>query len=125
MEISQVMHRDCHLTSFICLTCMNNLNVAFDFKQKCDKLNAARGRRNIKRTSTDVKSRADADSDAQLDEGNQFKCALCMRIFHTKSAIQQHLSRHQTKRQQYNCQNCRLRFLTTTHLTEHRCESQK
>lgn len=141
MEIPQVMHRDQYLTSFICLTCLNGLNVAFEFKRKCDRLNEpASGRKNIKRISADAKSQqkpanrvnqshANADdtqkpNPQQIDEGNQFDCAYCMRTFHTRYAIQQHLSRHQTKRQQYDCQKCGLRFLAVTHLTEHRCECQ-
>lgn len=40
MHISQVMNYDPYLTSFICLQCLNKLEVAYKFKRTCDDLNA-------------------------------------------------------------------------------------
>lgn len=42
MYISQLMNYDPYLTSFICLQCFNDLEVAFKFKRTCEALNAGR-----------------------------------------------------------------------------------
>lgn len=40
MNFSQVIDYDPYLTSFICLQCWKNLEVAFKFKKACDAMNA-------------------------------------------------------------------------------------
>lgn len=42
MYIFQIVDYDPYLTSFICLQCMNDLEIAYKFKRTCDGLTAGR-----------------------------------------------------------------------------------
>lgn len=98
--------------------CFNNLNIAYDFKQLCDKTNLSNQNSYIKNSRHLLDNGKDFLIDYEIDVSDGYQCDICDQKFTTKGFVLTHLQRHRTKKKQYQCK-CNRRFLVKTRFKMH------
>lgn len=135
---NQIIEQNPH-KKFICVNCVNDLHVAFDFKQRCERQRCQQS------TATTVKIENNSDTaksepleedgqengyefeyykDYETDDNKLYECDVCQRKFTSKGFILTHLHRHLNKKRQFRCNKCGSRFLVRPQFKNHSCIKQ-
>lgn len=129
----------------MCFSCETKLNLAFEFKEQCEKTdttlreltNQPIPKRNIKEESLDIVVQPDFNiTDLYTDGGTDsdgtgsfkeatkskdsgiFTCSYCKKILRTKKGLKIHQRRH-TGEKLRSCHLCQAKFTRTNHLRRH------
>jgi hypothetical protein len=126
------------LPNLLCVNCENKLNLAYEFKQQCQKSDSAlRELTNpsdsvIKEESCDIVVQPDfnipdlfQDSDSDDDDtsdkrksSSSFTCPFCQKVLRTKKGLRIHQRRH-TGDKLRSCHMCNAQFTRSHHLIRH------
>lgn len=114
----KILQRDPN-KEFICSLCFNNLNIAYDFKQLCDKTNLSNqnGRHLLDNGKEFL-------IDFEIDATDGYQCDICDQKFSKKGLVQTHLQLHRIKSKQYQCE-CNRRFIVKTKFKMHQKNCDK
>ncbi|XP_001809587.2 zinc finger protein ZFP2 [Tribolium castaneum] len=121
------------LPNLLCITCEDKLNLAYEFKQQCQKSDTTlRELTNqsdsvIKEETCDIVVQPDFnipelynDTDSEDDDSKpkSFTCPFCQKVLRTKKGLRIHQRRH-TGDKLRSCHLCNAQFTRTHHLIRH------